>query len=150
MLNRVIPAMAKKTFSKISNNTVWKDHEYLMLMIIKSSLAFTGKVLLKNESAIHKLHKVMKSLKQLLGHVPSSTSGKCTQDRDSVLELEELFQKCLELMDDKFPQKGRDQTKIKFIHGYKIQVATTNILLETLLETVSNQYYWKQVKVPSI
>lgn len=58
--------------------------------------------------------------------------------------------KCLELIEDGLHQKGRDQTKIQFICGYKIQVAMTNILLETVLETVSNQYYWKQVKIPSI
>lgn len=54
--------MTKKTFPKISNTTAWKDHEHLML-IIKSSLAFTGKALLKNESVIPKLYKVMKSQK---------------------------------------------------------------------------------------
>lgn len=82
MLNTVVPAMTKKTFPKISNHRVWKDHVYLMLTIIKSCLEFTGKVLLKNESAIPKLHKAMMSLKQLLGHIPSSASGKCPRDRD--------------------------------------------------------------------
>lgn len=82
MLNRVVPAMTKKTLPKISNNTVWKDHEYLMLMIIKSCLEVTGKVLFKNESTIPKLYKVMKSLKYPLGHTPSSASRKCIQDRD--------------------------------------------------------------------
>jgi len=53
-----------------------------MLTIIKSSLAFTGKVLLRNISAIPKLYKAMKSLKQLLGHIQSSASRKCTWDRD--------------------------------------------------------------------
>lgn len=78
MLKRVV--MTKKTFPKISNNTVWKDH--LTLTIIKSSLAFTREVLLKVESTIPKLYKVMKSLKQLLGHITSSASRKCTWDRD--------------------------------------------------------------------
>lgn len=50
MLKRVV--MTKKTFPKISNNTVWKDH--LMLTIIKSSLAFTREVILKDESTIPK------------------------------------------------------------------------------------------------